>query len=515
MKNLKKLSALLLAFALLAGFISPIAVHADETFTLQIQGQEGHSYEVYQIFKGDIQMLDSKRVLTNVQWGDSVDSAYTDGKDAYDIAKALTDENIQENLREYDDHLTGAFQTLTPGSYSAQVPGGYYLIRDYNVPNGDTYTLYMVRLVSNETLCPKVNKPSFVKKIMDVNDSTEDQLGDAVYDPSDSRWQDSADYDIGDLVPFRLSATVDHYIDDYHVYKLSFVDTMSQGLDVDQSTIVVKVNDTVLDASNYNVSTSGDVNTGTNLTVTIPDLKGKAVGGDNVHVFYQARLLDGVGFGSNTENLNVAHIEYSNDPNWTPENGQTNDDTPTTESNEDKVRIFVFQTLFNKVDENHNPLEGAEFKFEKYNKATDAWEELTISTSGNQHTAKGLDDGYYRLTETASPAGYNTLDEPVYFEIEATHEADSVDPQLTSLVAYEMEMDDNGVLVHVQENGANKVFGGADAGSGTICANIINKAGVELPETGGMGTTLLYVMGSLLAVGAAVILVTRKAVSSK
>ena len=106
--------------------------------------------------------------------------------------------------------------TVTNGSYYEAVPG-YYLIKDKDgtVSGLDAYTLYLVQVVGEDvTITPKSEVPSFEKKIKDTNDTTGDTSG----------WQDSADYDIGDQIPFQLKGTVASNYDDYKTYYFAFHD---------------------------------------------------------------------------------------------------------------------------------------------------------------------------------------------------------------------------------------------------------------------------------------------------
>ena len=105
-----------------------------------------------------------------------------------------------------------------------------------------------------------------------------------------------------------------------------------------------------------------------------------------------------------------------------------------------------------------------------------------------------MDDGNYRLTETKTPAGYNTVD-PIYFTITAEHDVLSDNPALTSLSGNAT----TGELTFTP-----------NTTNGSLSADVVNRAGVTLPETGGMGTTLFYVAGAGLVLVAVVLLITRK-----
>ncbi|MCH3948068.1 MAG: prealbumin-like fold domain-containing protein [Olsenella sp.] len=107
---------------------------------------------------------------------------------------------------------------------------------------------------------------------------------------------------------------------------------------------------------------------------------------------------------------------------------------------------------------------------------------------------KGLDDGDYKLTETTTPAGYNTIS-PIEFTISAEHDANSANPALTSL-------------------SGNVTTGEAtftvEKDAGSLTTDVVNKKGSTLPSTGGMGTTVLYVAGAAIVVAAGVGLAIRR-----
>ena len=204
-------------------------------------------------------------------------------------------------------------------------------------------------------------------------------------------------------------------------------------------------------------------------------------------------------------NSNTMHVTYSNNPNDEQggEEGKTPDDT---------VIVFTYETIINKVDNDGNALTGAEFILEK-KMANGTWEEIAVvkNDAGTIFTFTGLDDGLYRLTETTTPAGYNTID-PIYFEITAEHEVSSDNPALTRLSATQKK-DDSGAAL---DTGVVATFAATcTSEDGTIESNIVNQSGATLPETGGMGTTLFYIIGSILVLGAVVVMITRKRMSTK
>ena len=124
---------------------------------------------------------------------------------------------------------------------------------------------------------------------------------------------------------------------------------------------------------------------------------------------------------------------------------------------------------------------------------------MVKNDEGTTFTFTGLDDGDYRLTETETPAGYNTI-EDIYFTITAEHDVLSDNPALTSLSGNAT---------------TGEITFTSNTAEGSLSANVINNAGATLPETGGMGTTVFYVVGAALVVTAVVLLVTKKRMSGE
>ena len=366
-----------------------------------------------------------------------------------------------------------------------------------NTLNGkdDAYTSYILEVVEDSEVSPKSDVPEVEKKVDDKNDSntTEDEV----------EWNDSADYDIGDDVPFQLKATLADNVSSYGRYKIIFHDTLSKGLTYKAITKVTVDGEEVTEG--YVVNTVVNADGTTTLTITFDNVKAQgATDSSIVIVEYTATLNDDANIGS-AGNPNEVYLEYSNNPNWDkdgdgkPDNPQNpenpDEDEPTGETPEDKVIVFTYKVVVNKVDEDKQPLEGAGFTLYKKN-AEGEYEPVGAELVGEALTTfewKGLDDGDYRLEETTTPAGYNTI-APIEFTITAEHELLSDDPRLTAL------------------NGGDLFTG--EVSTGTLSIDVENKTGATLPETGGMGTTVFYVIGATLVIGAAVVMVTKKRMSA-
>ena len=110
----------------------------------------------------------------------------------------------------------------------------------------------------------------------------------------------------------------------------------------------------------------------------------------------------------------------------------------------------------------------------------------------------GLDDGKYKLTETVTPAGYNTI-APIEFTVTAEHQVESYMPSVTFLSG---------------DVPTGEITFVTDGSIGFLSTDVVNNSGTQLPETGGMGTTIFYVLGSVLVLAAVVLLVTKKRMST-
>ena len=404
-------------------------------------------------------------------------------------------------IQTYVNFYSTAIGTVSD-SNPLTVPTGYYLIKDNGpVNDGEAYSLYVVQVVGPTTISPKVGTTTSDKKVKDTNDSTANSTTD---------WQDSADYDIGDAVPFKLSATIaQDYANYTHDYKLTFHDKEDTGLSFNKDSVKVYVDGTLI-TTGYEVVTEG-LTGGCTFEVRFANLKDIASVhvGSVISVEYTSTLNNQAVIGS-TGNKNTSHVTYTNNPNdkQAGENGKTPDDV---------VIVFTYQTIVNKVTKNPAydaskdtgktgtdsdgnkefiSLKGAGFTLHKKN-ASGAYKAVGSELKGEDMTTftwSGLDDGDYKLVETTTPSGYNTIPD-IEFTITATHDASSDNPTLISL------------------NGGDKFTG--EISTGVVSANIENQSGAQLPSTGGIGTTIFYVLGSVLVIGAAVLLVTKKRMSTK
>lgn len=504
MKLFKKLASFILAFAMVMAIAMPsVVMAADTTYKLTLQNTVlGHTYQVYQVFSGTLSTKDGKKVLSDLKWGSGVKA------DAYNVtakekAKTLKDETTARAFAKElvdQEKLSAAPQTVQSKTGTTEITGltaGYYLVKDTDGSlenKNDSYTAYILQVVDDATTSVKSDVPSSEKKVKDINDST---------DNNTTGWQDSADWDIGDEVPFQLKGTVAADYDNYKVYKMTFHDHESTGLTFEKDSVKVYVNGKlVADKAKYDVVTEG-LEDDCTFEVKFADLKQipEVTASSTITVEYKSVLNDSAFIGSEG-NPNTMYMEFSNNPN--DEQGGETGKTP-----EDTVIVFTYKVSVNKVNEKNETLDGADFTLEKkVKKNTNSdeyeWKPITkvTGTAGNVFEFKGIDDGEYKLTEIQAPDNYDKLSEPIYFTVTAGH----VDDPKPSLETF------SGIITSGK---VGEMAFTANKENGILSTTIQNKPGSSLPETGGMGTTVLYAAGTLMILAAAAFLVMKKKAESK
>lgn len=525
MKKMKRYLALSIALLLLVSAMSATAFAA---------GVKGHTYDVYQIFKGTLDDTNDHR-LTNLEWGNGVNPTTFLSKVSSELGlSGITNPTVNDVAKAMDKVLSGVaddsakarwfalaayeckatkFGTVTDGNPITNAPAGYYLLVDASdadpVKNMVLLRVYKGGVIS---ITEKVSAPEMIKKVKDADDSS----------GSVTDWQDSADYDIGDMVPFQLKATLGK-IDGFERYQVLFEDTLSNGLtfvNTGAYQYSIKIDDV------DKTSSFGFAQNGQNLKFWSYDVKALgAKNGSVITVDFYAQLNENAKLGEEG-NPNVARMYFSNNPLLNEAPSSTNDapnpnnpDHPMSPTPDDKVIVFTYQLQVNKVDQDGRALSGAAFTLYKLLPGTDSngernkkvvGEDFGIASdnrtdpnkpeTATQFTWTGLDDGDYLLTETVVPTGYNKMEDQT-FKIEAGHVVYSDNPTLDSLTC-------NGNSVDVQ-------FGVVKA-TGVISTSAVNKYGAVLPETGGDGMNqVLYTVGGILLLGAGVAFVVKRKVGSK
>ena len=431
-------------------------------------------------------------------------------------------ENLYKSLKEDGVAADANSAAVAASAFSTTLSGpqGYYLIVQTTAANdaGKTMSAVIVNTAGQEgvTVSPKKDTVTVSKKVQENMDGVNNPA-------SEDNWGTAADYNIGDYVKFQLTGSLPTDYADYTSYEYTFHDTADQGLTfVNDTTHPVKVyavndnnkvelkQDTL---TGYQVLTS-DIN-GETFNVKFADLK-KAQAektGDTVNITsstqivveYYAQLNENAVLGSNG-NQNKVYLQFSNN--------KYGEGTGKTE--EHKVTVFTFKlevTKYGKTDSDKEALNGAGFTLYKATKVNPADSDYAKvgdevqHTNGNVFDFTGLDSGYYKIVETTTPKGYNTID-PITFTVTATYNSVDEPGTLTDLTVTDVKV--GGVASAEQTFTVNR--GTGEAGTAQIKTDVVDIPGSKLPSTGGMGTVLLYVAGIAVFVlaGATLVMALRR-----
>ena len=544
-KAIKKLLAALLAVAMLCAMAIP--AFAFEPWETKEDLYDHHDYIAFQIFKGVISSKDNP-TLSDVTWGSHITNpdnfleklkgapiigaqfqsiVATDATDAATVQKVLAviskwDDSDDDSIAFarfvchylYSDGGAPKSNIVGHGGAITIPEAGYYLIVDtINFNDGDYYHAYNSFLLVNDThqgefnviINHKVVKPTVEKKVYDNDNNDISSAGG---------WGSSADHAINETFQFQLIAKLPAGRDEgraydyYDKYTVCFNDTLSEGITYDGlDSVVIESNgtpyDITKDSSKYDIDTT-DLESQNSFVVKIHDVKTCAEGldlndGATITVTYTAHLNDKayVNTGSSsTENKNSVQLQYSNNP----RPGEYWGTTPKSE-----VYVYTYQLNNTKHAEKEDgtPLPGAVFQlysdkdctqevklykvgniYFPIKDATDKEKDAVQMISGQdgQFNVKGLDAGTYYLKEITPPDGYSAC-KVIPVTIKADHSRND----------------------QVNLEGSN------------LTNDIVNikAGGITLPSTGGIGTTLFYVVGGGLMVAAIVLLVTKKRMENK
>lgn len=540
-KVIKKLLAALLAVAMLCAMAIPAFAGTEGDITTW------HSFSAFQIFKGKVEGNDIKDFkISNVEWGsniaddaaafldqlksaDTIGPLFTKANSAQDVLAVISQWNNSDANSIafarfvchylYPDANAKPKPAVEGGGGSDHIhfdEAGYYLVVDTTPFNpGDfdhaynSFLLMVTHANWNVPITPKAEKPSVKKEVFDNFDNFDNQDGTSTGD-----FGSSADHAINEKFQFKLTATLpastDHAYDYYDTYAVCFKDTLSEGITYDgPDSVVIESKGNpgnrydITDSSTIDISKLESQNY---FEVNIHDVKAcaKDAGfdlndGATITVTYTAHLNDKayVNTGSSsTENKNSVQLQYSNNP----RPGEYWGTTPKSE-----VYVYTYQLNNTKHAEKEDgtPLPGAVFQlysdkdctqevklykvgniYFPIKDATDKEKDAVQMISGQdgQFNVKGLDAGTYYLKEITSPDGYSACKE-IPVTIKADHSRND----------------------QVNLEGSN------------LTNDIVNikAGGITLPSTGGIGTTIFYVVGGGLMVAAIVLLVTKKRMENK
>lgn len=517
-----------------------------------------HTYEIYQIFIGDYAKVEGKDVLSNIKWGGNskhrtgevVDDAVL--KELEAVQNATSDTEKLAVINKYANLDSTPMMTGTETKYTGLTPG-YYLVKDKDGSlsgTNEAHTLYVVQVV-NDTLefTPKGDVPETDKKIVEGEDKVT-----------------TNEASIGDEVNYEITGTMPTNIADYKEYYYVFTDTLSKGLTFDKDSVKVTVDGVDVTKYFYIGAEQADENSPTVITVGIQDILALRSIAERVRIdftkdtkvvlTYTATLNENAVIAGDG-NPNDVKLSYSNDPNNSG-NGTTNPPEnpekpspvhPNGETPEIEVVTYTTELTILKTDEEGNFLPGVEFTLtgngvnivlvteetftedadgeywkltndtytttpptiagdetdnsadyddvnKKYKKTTSVVAKGngktetdvvgTVQADGTV-TFKGLGAGEYTITETKTLPGYNTI-EPIQFKLTFNAETKTF-------------VSDNENVTVGEDN--------------MLDTSIVNQKGSLLPSTGGIGTTIFYIVGAVLVIGAGIILVTKKRMSNE
>lgn len=439
----------------------------------------------------------------------------------YEIAAAVSGKKQSVAAETAAGTLTADTSWTRPDTNEDGLYGdGYYLFVSDGLkadkPNTGTSPIFAIVGGKSVTVTEKTSIPTVDKKILD--DTTDKTAGTATED----NWKNVGDAWIGQVIDYKLTGTVADNIASYDKYQYVFQDHLSVGLDADSSSVAVTIDGTSIPlsstaqpANGYTVKLTETKDesenvTGHDLTISFTDLKAaaNAVGvtlneKSEVVVTYKAKLTKKAEYTA-TGNTNDVKLVYSNDPMSTG--------TGTSESKE--VTDYVFGFNITKTDQKNSGAkldagfkvkmikEGATKKVAKWLKKDGSFTDdenqadtFETTEEGNKVFIPGLVEGTYQISESKTPAGYNTIAD---FEITVTPTYDPATGKLANL-----KVTDNSNMVTSDLN--KKVD------STKIPVTIENKKGSGLPLTGLNGVTFTWIAGgAVLCIGVAHLIRSRK-----
>ncbi len=500
MKHARKLTSLLLALVMVFA-LAVTAFAQDETVTggtgsITISNAaKGETYTIYKLFDATVN-ADGSSIAYTGEIPASLNTYFTADKNHYISATpaakdgANMSEGLKTALKAWTADATAVATAESDGS-ALNFKGlayGYYVV---TTTQGDM-------LISVDSTMPSVT-------IVDKNSSA----------PKDLRkTASSKDVSIGDTVTYTVRFKTSNYDgagkDAKEILSYTIEDTLPDFLSSVNVTSIIVDNDGKDTTTNDQVDVTAQFADKKIVIDWYDEANSKFLhdNGATVTITYTAKVtekahIDGNG---NTNNVTVT---------WTTKNGNE----PGPGKLETKETIFTYAIALKKVNNKGTALPGAVFEFPFYVKSTaDATDGAYIyagTTGGedltNQITTpesgvivvKGVKSGSYEITEVTAPAGYNKLTAPVTVEAVKTSQTS------THTTVY---LDENGNTTNTQTEKTIEVKVDI-ANIAATAVVVVNKAGTELPSTGGMGTTIFYVLGAVLVVGAGVLLVTKKRMS--
>lgn len=565
MKNMKKFAAMMAALTLSACSIAPMAMTASAASVSLIMTAPDNlpsgatiqeNVVAYQVFTTEVtgSVATSDRLMNITGWGSGVNvdglisdmkwdatTITKDEKGANKAAELINAEGFDLNAfakavinNKVGDGTTGTYDSDTTKVTFSDISDGYYAIScTVKAATGDKHdsqSLGMLTVVDGDATqvgengTAKIGLPQVMKKVKEDTHEI-DGAASIGHITESENWNDVADYDIGDAVPFKLYGTLPSDFDNYDTYYYCFNDTLGKEfIAPSEDDIVVKVDGTEITTGFSKTVTPATETDDNKIEIKFDNLKaeGLTVKKESViTVEYSAVLRKAAEVGKPGQE-NAVNLTYSNNP-----NKQGAGETGTTP--DDKVKVYTYaleieKTFFNAaggpitVDELENGTyeqvvfnlskDGSTLKFSEYDGEGDY--DYVVDENGNVDLTlaevnkelviriKGLDDGTYTLTETTAPKGFNKASDQTI-----TINADTENDQTWNGTASDETLNSFKWTVGTEEE-----EGSVD--DALAYTEVMNKKGSELPSTGGMGTKIFYLGGGAMVAVAGVFLITKK-----
>ena len=439
-----------------------------------------------------------------------------ESKKLSDDGKTLSASDVRALANALQPYVTGTgagSATATAESVTIDLTeAGYYIVTGSvkpTDPENSTKEVVSAVILDNAaptaTVKPKASVPPLDKKI--TGEHILDEAGKA------------ATAEVGKTVSFQLDSVVPD-LTGYSKYTFIIGDTMTSGLtftdpDGDATNDVkVYVNDADK-TSDANIVISGQT-----LTITIPFAKLQSyTAGQAIKVTYSAVVNENAlttDFEKNTAKLTYSHSPYDDNNNETPEKEvyifDVNIDVDKVAGSSGGAKLDGAEFVLFKGDTKPADTAEAWYKYDETNKKV-TWVAKanadvfkTLATGKLDKQFKGLEaektGTKYGLLETKAPIGYNLLDEPIIVTITGAYDDTNKKGTITA---------DGATVI----NGTVTVSGEQSQAQPVATSTVINNSGSVLPSTGGIGTTIFYVIGAILVLGAGILLVTRRRMTVK
>ena len=499
MKHARKLASLLLALVMVfalatTAFAQDVTVTGGTGSITISNAAKGETYTIYKLFDATVSADNTSIAYTGTipdslkDYFSADANGYISATEAAKYGEKMSD-GLRTALKTWAETATSTSHAVSDGSALnfKELAYGYYVV---TTTQGD-------QVISVDSTKPDVT-------IVDKNSSTPKDL---------SKTASSKDVSIGDTVTYTVSFKTSNYYgagtEAKEIVSYTIEDTLPEFLSNVTVTSIIVDNDGKSETIDDQKDVTVQFNTDKKIVIDWYDEDNSKFlynNGATVTITSTAKVTDKAAIDGDG-NTNKVTVKWTTKGNVQPDP----DEIHTEET------IYTYAIALKKVNNKGVALPGAVFEFPFYVQSTadtdgayiyagdtakDGLTKQITTPADGVIVVKGVKSGRYEITEFKAPDGYNKLTTPV------TVEAVKTGKTTTQTTVY---LDENGKKVDESAKVTEvKVDIGTIAATAVV---VVNKAGTELPSTGGMGTTVFYVLGAVLVLGAVVLLVTKKRMS--